>query len=112
VIAALLLAVALNAPAQPPDFPRILGITVLGKALDLYTTADCIQRGCTEANKLQPTPEHRFALGAATSVLVAVGCYELEKRDRRFRWAKWGYLVLHVGFAINNEWQAHQVRKK
>jgi hypothetical protein len=95
-------------PRPQPEFPHILGVTVFGKAMDLYTTADCIQRGCIEVNKLQPTPEHRYALGAATSVLVAVGCYELEKRDRRFRWVKWGYLALHVGFAINNEVQAHK----
>jgi hypothetical protein len=93
-----------------PEFPRILAITVSGKSLDLYTGSRCFETGACVEKGLIKSAEGRIAVGYGTSVLAAYGCYELEKRDKKFRWVKWGYLAMHLGFAIHNEIETRHAR--
>lgn len=96
-------------------FPHALAWSVVPKSLDLYSTAYCLGHNptCREANPLQPDIESRAALGAATSVLVALVTYELENRadmrdpmSGRTRWwariPRYAYAAIHVGLAIHN----------
>lgn len=105
---------------EPLPFPRALVWGVVPKAFDLYTTAVCIERNprCRELNPLQPSAEHRAALGLAVSVVAAEGFYYMESerglrlwpmrvrvrsRIPRYLWA-----AAHIGLGVHNLVQARR----
>lgn len=87
----------------------------IGKAVDLYTTAWCVDTpGCVEANKLQPTAEHRFALGLVEVVAITGACVAVEQRAG-YTWARRlsrAFLVTRIAVGGWNTYQLFQARHR
>ena len=88
--------------ATRAPFRRSLLWATIPKAWDLYSTAECIDKNprCYEANLVQPSAEHRAALGAAVTVGMAAGFdWAANSPHHKIRVAGW---VARITWAVSH----------